>query len=131
MQHVTDGTCNHLQVEKTPTSPMQRYARNLKALIALHEMTVAQVAERAKVIPKQVYNLLNASHDARIKGLEKIANVFGLSAWQMLAVDLEGKPAEMKQVLRLLGRFAATDEAGRATILQVAEIAASKPSNRG
>lgn len=117
-------------MQKPLTSPLHRYAKNLKTLIALNEMTVIQVAEKAHVIPKQVYNLLNASHDARLKGLEKVANVFGLSAWQMLATDLEGKPAEAKQVLRLLERFAATDESGRHTILQVAEIAASKPTER-
>lgn len=117
---------NHLQVQKQPISPLHRYAKNLKALIALHEMTVAQVAERAKVIPKQVYNLLNASHDPRLKGLEKVANVFGLSAWQMLAVDLEGKPAEMRRVLTLLERFTAADEAGQAAIMQVAEIASNR-----
>lgn len=129
-QHVTDVPWNHLQMQKPPTSPLHRYAKNLRALIDLHEMTVIQVAEKAKIIPKQVYNLLNASHDPRLKGLEKVANVFGLSAWQMLAVDLDGKPAELKQVLTLLERFSAMDEAGRATLMQVAEIAASKPSNR-
>lgn len=113
-------------MQKQPISPLHRYAKNLKALIALHEMTVAQVAERAKVIPKQVYNLLNASHDPRLKGLEKVANVFGLSAWQMLAVDLEGKPAEMRRVLTLLERFTAADEAGQAAIMQVAEIASNR-----
>lgn len=127
VQPITEGSWNHLQMEKAPTSPTQRYAKNLKRLIELNEMTVAQVAERAKVIPKQVYNLLNASHDPRLKGLEKVAAVFGLSAWQMLAVDLDGKPSDVKQVLQLLERFSRTDEAGRQTILQVAEIAATKP----
>jgi transcriptional regulator with XRE-family HTH domain len=130
VQHVTDGAWNHLQMQKPATSPLDRFSKNLKTLIALHEMTVAQVAEKARVIPKQVYNLLNGSHDPRLKGLEKVANVFGLSAWQMLAIDLEGKPAEIKQVLRLLELFTATDESGRKTIMQVAEIAASVPSNR-
>ena len=129
-QHITEGAWNHLQMQAQTTSPLHRYAKNLKALIALHEMTVIQVAEKAKLTPKQIYNLLNANHDPRLKGLEKVANVFGLSAWQMLATDLEGKPAEAKQVLTLLERFSEADEGGRQTILQVADIASTKPAKR-
>lgn len=127
VQPFTEGSWNHLRVEKSLTSPIQRYAKNLRRLIELHELSVAQVADRAKVIPKQVYNLLNASHDPRLKGLEKVAQVFGLSAWQMLAVDLDDKPGDAKQIMALLERFSASDESGRKTILQVAEIAATKP----
>lgn len=128
VQPITGGSWNHLQMEKSLTSPTQRYAKNLKRLIDMHEMTVAQVADKAKLVPKQVYNLLNASHDPRLKGLEKVANVFGLSAWQMLAVDLDEKPADVKQALRLLELFSATDSSGRHTILQVADIASTKPT---
>jgi transcriptional regulator with XRE-family HTH domain len=115
-------------MEKSLTSPTQRYAKNLKRLIEMHEMTVAQVADKAKLVPKQVYNLLNASHDPRLKGLEKVANVFGLSAWQMLAVDLDEKPGDVKQTLKLLELFSASDSSGRHTILQVADIASTKPA---
>lgn len=128
VQPITGGSWNHSHVEKSLTSPNQRYAKNLKRLIELHEMTVAQVAEKAKLVPKQVYNLLNASHDPRLKGLEKVAAVFGLSAWQMLAVDLDEKPGDAKQILRLLELFSATDGSGRHTILQVADIASTKPT---
>ena len=123
VQPITEPAWNHPLVEKSLTPPTRRYARNLKALIALHETSVAEVAERAGVRPKQVYNLLNASHDPRLKGLEKVANVFGLSAWQMLATDLDGRPADVKRVLTLLERFSAADEAGRLAIMQVAELA--------
>lgn len=114
-------------METKAPSPARRYAENLKKLIALHEMTVAQVAAIAKVRPKQVYNFLNASHDPRVKGLEKVANVFGLSAWHMMAADLTDKPADNKQVLALLDSFMAADATGRTTILQVAKIAATMP----
>lgn len=112
----------------TSISPAARFAKNLRTLIDLRGMTVAQVAEAARIIPKQVYNFLNVSHDPRIKGLEKVANVFALTTWQMLATDLTTVPAENKQVLTLLEHFTAADEAGRATIMQVAQIAASKSS---
>jgi transcriptional regulator with XRE-family HTH domain len=125
-QHVTQGGCNHFQMAKTPKTPAHRYAENLRILLKLHEMTVADVALAAGVVPKQVYNFLNVSHDPRIKGLEKVANVFGLTTWQMLAIDMTTSPAENRRVLALLERFSAADEGGQAAILQVAEMAASK-----
>ncbi len=129
-QHVTELGCNHLQMPRNTMSPAVRFAKNLEILIELHQMTVAQVAAIAKVIPKQVYNLLNVSHDPRLKGLEKVAGVFGLTAWQMLAMDLTTKPAENRRVLALLEDFAAADADGQAAILQVAAAVASKAYKR-
>jgi DNA-binding phage protein len=123
-QHVTRAVCNHLQVIKTTKPPGDRYAENLKILIEIHKTTVAAVAKEAGLVPKQVYNLLNVSHDPRLKGLEKVAKVFGLTTWQMLATDMTVEPAENKLVLTLLEYFSAADEAGRATIMSVAEIVA-------
>lgn len=113
-------------MRETPIRPIARYAKNLKTLIDMGDKTVADVARAIGKPPKQVYNFLNGAHDPRLKGLEKVANVFGLSAWQMLAVDLTDKPAENRQILALLESFLAADEAGQAAILQVAEIAAQK-----
>jgi transcriptional regulator with XRE-family HTH domain len=127
---VTGLACNHFQMSNAPPTPARRYAENLKKLIAMHEMTVAQVAAIAHVIPKQVYNLLNSSHDPRLKGLEKVANVFNLTAWQMMAFDFTDQPSDNKRVLALLERFGAADEAGRETILSVAEIASNRLGKR-
>jgi transcriptional regulator with XRE-family HTH domain len=115
-------------MRESTTRPVIRYGENLKRLIDMGERTVADVARAIGKPPKQVYNFMNGAHDPRLKGLEKVANVFGLSAWQMLAVDLTDKPADNKQILALLEAFSQADEAGRKAILQVAEIAASKPS---
>jgi transcriptional regulator with XRE-family HTH domain len=123
-KHVTRALCNHLQMPRATVAPASRYAENLKILLALHEKTVAEVAAAAKLTPKQIYNLMNVSHDPRIKGLEKVANAFGLTTWQMLATDLTDKPAENRLVLMLLEYFAQADEAGKATIMNVAEIVA-------
>jgi transcriptional regulator with XRE-family HTH domain len=72
---------------KVPTTPRQRLAKNLKALIDLQDLTVYRVAEDAKVDPKTVYNMLKGSFDPRLSIVEKLANVFGLTTWQILAVD--------------------------------------------
>lgn len=125
---ITHGKWNAFQVRETPTSPVARFAKNLKKLVDLEKIPVTKVAEGARVTPKQVYNFMAAGHDPRLKGLEKVANVFGLSAWQMLAVDFDDSPAHNKQLLALLELYSKADEAGRMAIMQVAEIAAKKPS---
>ena len=117
---------NALQMKEPTRTPVERFAHNLKKLIEITGMPVSKVADGAKITPKQVYNFMAAGHDFRLKGIEKVANAFGLTAWQMLAYDLEASPPANKQVLQLLELFSKADESGRATILRVAEIAAEK-----
>lgn len=111
---------------KTLTSPRTRLAKNVKVLIEMQQLTVYQVAEIAKVDPKTVYNMLKGSFDPRLSIVEKLANVFGLTTWQILAADLESKPPDSKQVLTLLEHYSSAKEDGRKAIMQVAEIAAHK-----
>lgn len=121
-------TWNHFQMRKTPISPRVRLAKNLRILIDMQELTVYGVAEAAAVDPKTVYNLLKATFDPRMSRVEKIANVFGLTTWQLLAIDMEAKPPDSKQVLELLEHFSKASDDGRKTISQVAEIAANRTS---
>ena len=116
----------HFQMVKTPTSPRVRLAKNLKALIEMQGLSAYQVAEIAKVDPKTVYNTLKGTFDPRLTIVEKLANVFGLTTWQILAADLEAKPPESRQVLALLEHYSSAKEEGRKAIMQVAEIAAHK-----
>lgn len=118
---------NYFPMGKSPTSPRVRLAKNLKALIQMQDLTVYQIAEVAKVDPKTVYNLLKCAFDPRLSIVEKLANVFGLTAWQILAADMESQPGNSKQVLRLLEHYSTASEDGRKAISQVAEIAAQKP----
>lgn len=115
-------------MREPPIKPVVRFSENLNRLIDKADNTVTKVAGRAGVQPKQVYNLMDAGHDFRLKSCEKVANAFGLSAWQMLAVDFTEKPAQNKQILMLLELFSRADTAGREAIMRVAEVAASKPS---
>lgn len=111
---------------KAPTAPKARLAKNLKILIEMQDLSVYRVAEIAKVDPKTVYNLLKGSFDPRLSIIEKLANVFGLTTWQLLANDMEAKPPDSKQVLVLLEHYSTAKEEGRRAIMQVAEIAAQK-----
>jgi hypothetical protein len=127
-QPISEGTWNPFHMLEPTVSPVSRFARNLKKLIKMQAVQVTTVAEGARVTPKQVYNLMAAGHDFRLKSTEKVANFFGLTTWQMLAVDLEDSPALNKQVLTLLELYSRADEAGRSAIMQVAEIAAGRAS---
>lgn len=83
-------------------------------------------AEKAGVSRKQMNNLLNARHDPRLSLVEKVARVFDLAAWQILAYDMEQRPPDRIQVAKLLERYSEAEDAGRAAIMQVAEIASTR-----
>jgi transcriptional regulator with XRE-family HTH domain len=125
--HVPQARWNNFLMGKAPTSPRQRLSKNFKALIDMQDLTVYRVAEVAKVDPKTVYNMLKGSFDPRLSIVEKLANVFGLTTWQILAVDFEAKPPDSKQTLALLEHYSTAKEDGRKAIMQVAEIASQKP----
>jgi hypothetical protein len=112
-----------------PLPLRQRLARNLKALAKRHGgMSGRDIAAKAKIDPKTVNNMIRASHDPRLTHVEKVAKVFGMAAWQLLAMDLEVRNADSAQVVRLLERYTEAPDDGRKAILQVAEIAAQKAS---
>lgn len=114
------------RVRKSPTPPRVRLAQNLRRLIDMHAEGVYKVAKEADVEPATIYNLLKQSFDPRISTIEKVTKVFGLQVWQILATDLEAKPVDELEVLALLELYVEADEAGRKTIMQVAEIASRK-----
>jgi transcriptional regulator with XRE-family HTH domain len=118
-----------LRMGKPPIPPRKRLAENLKALMEVQGLSSPQVAEAAKIGRKTMNNFLNGRFDPRLGVVEKVANVFGLTTWQLLAADLAAKPPDSKQVLRLLEHYSSAPEDGRQTIMQVAEIAARKAAD--
>lgn len=106
--------------------PRQRLARNLRALMKVQGLGTGFVAERAKIDPKSLNNMINARFDPRLSQVEKVASVFGFTAWQILAYDFEGKPPDSVQTVRLLEHYTKAQDDGRKAIMQVAEVAASK-----
>jgi transcriptional regulator with XRE-family HTH domain len=98
-------------------------AKNLTALMKMQDLSSVQVGKLAGVDAKTVNNLSHGRFDARLSMVEKIANVFGMTTWQILATDLEVRKLDSIQVTRLLERFSNASENGRAAIMQVAQIA--------
>lgn len=115
-------------MRKPPTPPRLRLAQNLRRLIDMHSEGVYPVAKMAGVEPATIYNMLKQSYDPRISSIEKVMRVFGLQVWQVLAADIDTKPADDLEVFALLERYIESDSVGRKAIMQVAEVVASKPS---
>lgn len=110
--------------ERVP--PRQRLAKNLRILAAKNEMSGTLIGKKAGVDQKTVTEMMKASFDPRLSVVEKIANVFGMTGWQMLAYDFEAHPPDSAQVSRLLDHFTNSGENGRKAIMQVAEMATDK-----
>jgi transcriptional regulator with XRE-family HTH domain len=125
-EHIPQGKCSHLDVAKLVPNPRTRLAKNLAVLIETQGLSAPQVAEAAKVDRKSINNLLNSRFDPRLTLIEKVANVFGLTTWQLLAHDFELNRPDNRQVLTLLEHYSTAKDEGRRAIMQVAEIAAQK-----
>jgi transcriptional regulator with XRE-family HTH domain len=117
---------NTFPVPRQEVPLRQRLAKNLRALAKRDGLSGHQVAAKAKMNPKTVNNMMRAGHDPRLTHVEQVASAFGLAAWQILAMDLEQRPPDSAQVIRLLERYSSAPDDGRKAIMQVAEIAASK-----
>lgn len=115
-------------MSKNPGPLRQRLAKNLKVLAAANELSGHDIAKKAKLDPKTVNNMLKAGHDPRLTYVEKVAAVFGMAAWQLLALDLESRPPDSNQVVRLLEAYSKAEDNGRRAIMQVAEIASHDAS---
>lgn len=112
-------------MRKSPTPPRTRIAKNLRALMEMQGIGAPKLAAEAKVDRKTINNLVNGRFDPRLSLVERVANVFGMAAWQLLATDLEVKKLDSAQIVRLLERYSAAGEDGKAAIMQVAQVASN------
>lgn len=125
-EHIPDRMRKAFPMTKEVVTPRKRLAENLRALMEVQGLTAPQIAEAAKVDPKTMNNFLNNRFDPRLSLIEKVANVFGLTTWQLLSHDMSIKPPDSRQVIRLLEHYSNAPDEGRKAIMQVAEIAANR-----
>src|SRR6185369_1809540 len=104
-QHITRAMRKDLPMPKAAVTPRKRLAENLQVLMKTAEKSSPEIAEAAQIGRKTMNNFLNGRFDPRLTLVEKVANTFGLTTWQLLAMDLSAIPAQPKQVLTLLERF--------------------------
>jgi transcriptional regulator with XRE-family HTH domain len=112
--------------------PAPRYvlAENLRVLIEVNKTTAPRVAEKAGIDRKSVNNMLNARFNPDLDNVEAVANVFGLTSWQLLRRDLKDALVKAGVVEELIDNFYKASEDGRAKIMGIAEMAANyKPAS--
>jgi DNA-binding XRE family transcriptional regulator len=115
-------------MRKKRVDPRERLSKNLAALMDMQKLSAPIIANRAKVDRKTINNIVRGRFDPRLTVVEKIANVFGMTTWQILATDLEVRKVDSEQVVRLLEDYSNAKDAGRAAIMNVAQIAAESPA---
>lgn len=111
--------------QKVP-SPRHILARNLKSLIKDAGLTIPEVARRAGVDRKTVWNQANARTDPQPERVALVAKVFDLEASMLLSDAFLPEIVKDANFKKLLALYAAANEDGKNLILRVAEAAPRK-----
>lgn len=87
-------------------------------------MNAPEVARRSGVDPKTVNNMIHGRYDPRPEKADQVAAVFGLRGWQLLIPDLPADMLKNGQLEAVIRNYVSASPAGRASIDQVAKMAA-------
>lgn len=101
-------------------------ARNVRAFLALMEITENALAQKCHVSQKQINNLTHARTGCGIDALAEMAEVFGCEPWMLLVDDLPQAINQHRRLSRLVKRYVSANDADRDLIEALAEKAASK-----
>ena len=96
-------------------------SRNLDRLIHKSGLSVREVAEKAGVSSRQISYILKHERTPTIEMVEKIAQVFKLSGWQLMLPNLDTALAFNGRLNKLIDDFAHSSPEGRDYIIHVAE----------
>lgn len=87
-------------------------------------MKAPEVARVSGVDAKTVNNMLHGRFDPRPEKADMVAQVFGLSGWQMLIPDLTAAMLKNGELDQLIANYVSASPDGRDNIRRVAEMAA-------
>jgi transcriptional regulator with XRE-family HTH domain len=87
-------------------------------------MKAPEVARLSGVDAKTVNNMLHGRFDPRPEKADMVAQVFGLSGWQMLIPDLPVDLLRNGKLDQLIANYVSASPDGRDNIRRVAEMAA-------
>lgn len=108
----------------TKVPPRKTLAVNLRLLMDARKMKAPEVARTAKVDAKTINNMLHGRFEPRLDRVEAVAQVFGLTAWQLIIPGMAASLIADGKLQTVVESFGLTDEAGRDNIYRVAEMAA-------
>lgn len=96
------------------------FKRNLRMLKRAFELSSKTIAERSGVSERMVDYLLSGERTPTVDVAEQIAQVFGLSGWQMLYPNLTQDLARRGKLEKLLEAYGAASDEGKDHIEMVA-----------
>lgn len=104
-------------------STRESLAKNLKYLLDKHELSYRAVSEKTgeAVSPKTVGNMVNAVGGSSIDNVEAVAQVFGLTGWQMILPGLIDDIENNTSIATVYESYFNTDAEGRKHIQRIAE----------
>jgi transcriptional regulator with XRE-family HTH domain len=110
--------------------PRATLAKSLAVLMTKTGFKTPYIAKKSGVDPKTINNMIHGRYDPRLDKVNAVAEVFGLSGWQIIMPGyVEAWIEDGANIERLIKNFSAADETGRHSIMSVADMAARyKPS---
>jgi len=110
-----------LRMADKQLTTVKTLADNLNYLMDKHGLSEAVVGKRSGVSGKTVNNMRNGRTKVTIENAEKVAQVFGLSGWQLLIPDFPRDLIENRDLITMVEGYAFADTDGRNAIARVAE----------
>ena len=95
-------------------------AKNVKAFLALTELSENALAQKCKISQKQVNKITNARTGCGIDALYEMASVFGCEPWQLIFEGMEKSISHHQRLSRLVSRYSKASESDQDLIENVA-----------
>jgi transcriptional regulator with XRE-family HTH domain len=91
-------------------------AKNLRALLLVHEMTERDLAKASGVSQGQINNILNCRTSCSIETAEALAQVFGLTGWHLLLHGLTDELLSSPTIAKMVDSYIRMNGEGRALL---------------
>lgn len=101
--------------------PQETMIINLKMLMERTKMTTKQIALKSGISSRMIDYILSGERGATIETAEKIANVFGLTGWQLIMPSLPYDVAKSGALDQLIKDFSHCETVSQKYISSVAQ----------
>jgi len=101
--------------------PQETLIANLKMLMSKTNMSNKEIAQKSGVSTRMIDYILNGQRGATIETAEKLANVFGLTGWQIIMPSLPYDIAKSGALDKLIKDFSHCGDISQQYISSVAQ----------
>lgn len=104
----------------------ENIANNLRKLMTHHQLTQAALAKKTEVSQKTISNMLNLNSEGNVTviSLERIAQYFGIQAYQLMIPDLPIEKSTIQDIERIIDCYTHSSHTSQENIKRVAELEA-------